>query len=75
MKISWQQELKNRIHSLSNENLRLNQIIATQAEKIKFLERVANGPPIVMEACGRIVDAAAHQVGDMLQYVREVKHR
>uniref|UniRef100_A0A6M3KI91 Uncharacterized protein n=1 Tax=viral metagenome TaxID=1070528 RepID=A0A6M3KI91_9ZZZZ len=81
-KQTWSQKQKEHIQELNAEimstrdmNFRLNQQIAMLIDKAKYLERAASGPPIVMEACRLIVQATAHQVTDMLQYVKEIKHR
>ena len=67
MKLSWQQEMRDRIKSLQDENLRLNQQIAMLSKQVSILEPIVKGPPTMMIACERIVDAAAHLVGDARQ--------
>jgi hypothetical protein len=71
--ISWQKQLKDRVRSLENENFRLNQQIAMLSSKANLLEKLVNGPPTIMIACEKIAECAAHQVSDMLQYVKEVR--
>ena len=74
MKVSWQYELKQRVKYLEMENFKLNQLIASQANQIKLLEKLANINPSVMAACERMTDAAAHQVSDMLGFLKETRH-
>jgi hypothetical protein len=67
--------LQNEISQLRDDNLKLNQTIAVQSRELILLNRIAQGPPTIMIACEKIVDAAAQQVTTMLQFVKEVRRR
>jgi hypothetical protein len=65
------QELQDRVNYLLNENIKLNQQLNMQTKYIAIVDRMLNGPPTIMIACEKIVDAAAHQVSDALQMMKE----
>lgn len=73
VKLSWQQLLQNQNKCLEEENYKLQLQVSTQGKQIALLEKVALAPPTIMIACEKLVDAAAHQVSDMLQFVKETR--
>jgi hypothetical protein len=70
---SWQKRLVDQNVCLEKVNDRLKLQLDEQNKRLVILEKLAYGPPTIMMACEHIVQAAAHQVSDMLQFVKETK--
>jgi len=70
-KLSWQQEIRDRVKYLENENFRLCQELALSQQKVKFLSHFTDGPPTLMIACEKVVEAAAQIATSATTILRE----
>lgn len=56
---SRQKRLQEENANLVKINDKLNLLLVEQGKRLAICERIANGPPTIMIACERIVEAAA----------------
>jgi len=71
--MSWQSDMKERNKSLYEEVHRLLSILDEKDNQLKFLESLVKGPPTIMIACEKVVDAAAEQCKSAVELVRHAK--